>query len=141
MKKILIPIDINNGKIIKKLVSRVTNELMAGDAEFHFLTVLPAYSCYEVLASSWYEQPKGYKLKDAEKKLKEITSILHLTEDKKNYHIVEGIPKDEILAFSMTLPADLVIIPSNFPDLSTYFLGSTATAVVRFSKCSVSVIR
>ncbi len=42
----------------------------------------------------------------------------------------EGSPKDKILALAKSLPADLVIIASHRPDITTYSLGSNAAAVV-----------
>lgn len=140
-KKILIPVDIENEMIARKLIHHVAAELKNDNAEFHFLTVVTTYSCYDILAGGWYEQPKHYKLEKAKSRLKDITEIFHLPEDKKSYHITEGNPRDEILAYSKSLPADLIIIPSSFPDLSTYFFGSTALSIVRHAKCVVLVVR
>ncbi len=39
------------------------------------------------------------------------------------------------------LPADMVIIASHRPDITTYLLGSNAAAVVRHAECSVLVVR
>ena len=38
-------------------------------------------------------------------------------------------------------PAELVIIASHRPDITTYLLGSNAAAVVRHADCSVLVVR
>ncbi|WP_179655998.1 universal stress protein, partial [Salmonella enterica] len=37
--------------------------------------------------------------------------------------------------------ADMVIIASHRPDITTYLLGSNAAAVVRHAECSVLVVR
>jgi universal stress protein F len=58
-----------------------------------------------------------------------------------HFHVKEGSPKDNILELAKTLPADLVIIASHRPDITTYLLGSNAAAVVRHADCSVLVVR
>ncbi|ENT3205198.1 universal stress protein, partial [Salmonella enterica] len=48
---------------------------------------------------------------------------------------------DNILEMAKKLPADMVIIASHRPDITTYLLGSNAAAVVRHAECSVLVVR
>ena len=47
----------------------------------------------------------------------------------------------EILADAEEWGADLIVIGSHRPAMSTYLLGSTAKAVVRHATCSVLVVR
>ena len=47
----------------------------------------------------------------------------------------------EILAEAKEWGADLVVIGSHRPAMSTYLLGSNATTVVRHATCSVLVVR
>ena len=47
----------------------------------------------------------------------------------------------EILAEAKDWGADLVVIGSHRPAMSTYLLGSNATTVVRHATCSVLVVR
>ncbi|WP_202215019.1 universal stress protein, partial [Klebsiella pneumoniae] len=54
---------------------------------------------------------------------------------------VIGRPKDKILERAEAISADLIIIGSRRPSISTYLLGSTAAAVVRYAKTSVLVVR
>ena len=49
--------------------------------------------------------------------------------------------KDKILERAEAISADLIIIGSRRPSISTYLLGSTAAAVVRYAKTSVLVVR
>lgn len=56
-------------------------------------------------------------------------------------HAVTGTPKDQILKLADTIQADLIIIASHRPDMTTYLLGSNAAAVVRHAKCPVLVVR
>lgn len=47
----------------------------------------------------------------------------------------------EILKYAEDHSVDCIIIASHQPDFSDYFLGSTASRVVRHAKCCVHVLR
>ena len=64
-----------------------------------------------------------------------------MPEDRADRYIVIGRPKDKILERAEAISADLIIIGSRRPSISTYLLGSTAAAVVRYAKTSVLVVR
>lgn len=52
-----------------------------------------------------------------------------------------GGPASEIMAAAEEHGADLIMVASHKPGLSTYFIGSTAAKVVRHAQCSVLVVR
>jgi len=47
----------------------------------------------------------------------------------------------EVLSEAETIGADLVVVGSHRPSMSTYLLGSNAATIVRHAKCSVLVVR
>jgi nucleotide-binding universal stress UspA family protein len=47
----------------------------------------------------------------------------------------------EVLAEAADWRADLIIVGAHKPSMSTYLLGSSATAIVRHATCSVLVVR
>lgn len=55
--------------------------------------------------------------------------------------IRQGNPATAILDEAERLQADLIVINSHSPGLTDYFIGSTASRVVRHAKCSVLVSR
>lgn len=55
--------------------------------------------------------------------------------------ICQGKPAARILVEAEKLGADLIVIGSHQPGVGDYFLGSTASRVVRHAKCSVLVSR
>lgn len=55
--------------------------------------------------------------------------------------IGHGRPYEQILSASREMNADLIVIGPTQPGAEDYFLGSTASRVVRFAKCSVLVVR
>jgi nucleotide-binding universal stress UspA family protein len=52
-----------------------------------------------------------------------------------------GAVSDEVLAEAEVWGADLIIIGSHSPSMSTYLLGSNAHKIVRHANCSVLVVR
>jgi universal stress protein F len=66
---------------------------------------------------------------------------LEANDKRVSYEILHGSPANGILAAAEKFTSDLVIIGSHKPDLSDYFLGSTASKVVRHAKCPVFVNR
>ncbi|MFT6076384.1 MAG: nucleotide-binding universal stress UspA family protein [Yoonia sp.] len=55
--------------------------------------------------------------------------------------LIEGHSGRTILEWAASNKVDCIIINSHKPNLQDYFLGSTASRVVRHAKCSVHVIR
>ncbi|MBJ3817082.1 universal stress protein UspF [Shimwellia pseudoproteus] len=141
-RKILVPIDVSETELTQKVITWVEAQSRIDDAEIHFLTVVPVLPYYMSLGQGMVDLPDIHQLKNrAEKKLTEIATQFSLPEDRKFTHCVEGAPRDTILEMAKTLPADLVIISSHRPDITTYLLGSNAAAVVRHAECPVLVIR
>ncbi len=55
--------------------------------------------------------------------------------------VVRGNPGVAIREFASTCKADLIVVGSHRPGLQDYFLGSTASRVVRRAPCAVLVLR
>ena len=55
--------------------------------------------------------------------------------------ILHGQAGREISKYAEKIGADCIIIGSHKPGLEDFFLGSTSSRVVRYSKCSVHVLR
>ncbi|MEF3091331.1 universal stress protein UspF [Raoultella sp. WB_B2P2-3] len=140
---ILVPIDISDTELTQRVISHVEAEARIDDAEVHFLTVIPSLPYYASLGMAYTaEMPPMDEFKaDSETRLKEVVKQFSIPEDRVHFHIAEGSPKDNILGLAKSLPADLVIIASHRPDITTYLLGSNAAAVVRHAECSVLVVR
>ncbi|MDI5452489.1 universal stress protein [Salmonella enterica subsp. enterica serovar Cerro] len=97
---------------------------------------------YRVQKRFWNELEGTEGLKaEAKSQLEAIIKKFNLPADRVQAHVAEGSPKDKILEMAKKLPADMVIIASHRPDITTYLLGSNAAAVVRHAECSVLVVR
>ncbi|UYV38551.1 universal stress protein [Rhodobacteraceae bacterium D3-12] len=55
--------------------------------------------------------------------------------------VIEGHSARSILEFAAKAKIDCIVMASHRPDISDYFLGSTASRVVRHAQCAVHVLR
>lgn len=133
-KKILIPVvfDSDHDTAASFAVARA---LAADNAEFivmHVQEAIPSYVASEI--------PAGV----TEQARKDLESGLNdLTKDMPNARgiLVHGNAGNAITQQAKTEGADCIIIASHRPGLEDYFLGSTASRVVRHAACAVHVIR
>lgn len=141
---ILVPIDISEPALTQLVVSHVeTQALLTDVARVHFLTVLPVFPYYASLGLAYSaEAPDKERIRsEALSQLSEAANKFNIPKDRIELHIATGSPKDGILELAATIHADLIIISSHRPSITTYLLGSNASAVVRHAKCSVLVVR
>jgi len=55
--------------------------------------------------------------------------------------VLTGHPGRTITEYAEKVGADCIIVGSHRPDMKDFFLGSTAARIVRYSPCSVHVLR
>lgn len=142
-KTILVPIDISSQALTQLVIPHVVTQAKQGGAHIHFLTVIPTfyYTSYFGLAYAPEALDQGQMKENALAELNGIVKVLDLPEDRIHLHVIAGSPKDQILTLADKINADLIIIGSHRPDITTYLLGSNATAVVSHATCPVLVIR
>ncbi len=78
---------------------------------------------------------------DAERKLAQIAAGVPLPEGRISSVVRMGAVYAEVLEEAEKIAADLVVVGSHRPKMSTYLLGSNAATIVRHARCSVLVIR
>ena len=133
--KIIVPVDLDQldrGERILKMAAA----LMDQDGQIillHVVEDLPGYLAID-LPVDLIETA----LKDARTKLTALKEKCGL---EARIEVRSGAPAREILAAASEHSAGLVIIASHRPDLSNYFIGSTADRVVRHATCAVLVDR
>lgn len=81
-----------------------------------------------------------------ERRRKEVTKVLDSLATaakgvKVENDLRSGNPAHEILDSATDNKADLIMLASHNPDLRDYFIGSTASRVVRHAQCSVFISR
>jgi universal stress protein F len=82
------------------------------------------------------------EMKDnAEASLRKLAEEIPLPKERVSQVVRVGGVYPEILAEADDCGADLIVVGSHRPAMSTYLLGSNAKTVVRHAKCSVLVVR
>ncbi|MFZ3391074.1 MULTISPECIES: universal stress protein UspF [Buttiauxella] len=142
-KKILVPIDISETELTQQVIPHVEGYAKQDDATIHFLAVIPDYTYFAAYGLGYASIAPDAKEREAAamESLSEIVAKFNLPEDRIEKHVLSGSPKDHILQLADDIDADVIILASHRPSMSTYLLGSNAAAVVRHAKCSVLVVR
>jgi universal stress protein F len=74
-------------------------------------------------------------------RFEEISAGLAIPKESTSHTVRFGGIYVEILAEADDWGADLIVVGSHRPSMSTYLIGSNAKTIVRHAKCSVLVIR
>ena len=138
-KKILIPVDLAEPEMSSPALAEAATIAAANGAELRLINVqslLPATFMDYVPAGFDDEQRSR-----AEKALAEMAAGLARPGVTVTSSVRVGGVYPEILAEAEGWGADLIVIGSHRPAMSTYLIGSNATTVVRHAKCSVLVVR
>lgn len=141
---ILVPIDVTEDALTKLLVPHVNSLQKLNNATVHFLAVTAPISNYlryggTILPGDFPDDAQQTEIILNE--LKEKVKFFSIPEDKIHVKSVIGSVKDEILATAEDIHADIILLGSRRPSITTYLLGSNAASVVRYAKTSVLVVR
>lgn len=134
-KTIVVPIDMSH--LEKADVMIQSAKQLAGDDG----TIVLVNIVEEIPAHLSAELPGGVVAKaksDAHAKLEELASTIGI---KTETEVRNGHAQTGILTIAEDKNADVIVIASHKPGLADYFLGSTASRVVRHANCSVFVLR
>lgn len=142
-KTILVPIDISEMQLTTQVIPHVQAYARQDMATIHFLAVIPDYTYFAAygLEYTTIAPERSAREGTALEALTELISQFHLPEGRIKTHVFSGAPKDHILRVANDIGADLIVLASHRPNMSTYLLGSNAAAVVRHANCSVLVVR
>lgn len=132
---ILIPIDVNNAEKASAMLQ--TAERLGGkSAKLILLNIIESVPPY---VSAHLPEGFGERVQaEAKEALDGIAKTTSLTTE---VVVRVGHASPAILTMADEKKADAIIIASHRPGLENYFLGSTASRVVRHAKCSVVVMR
>lgn len=134
-KTILVPVDMAFTEKAKVMID-VAKAQSGKDTQIILLNVieeLPTWVTVE-LPNDILGEPRKFA-RD------ELNAISNATAINAVVEIRTGRPYKTILEVAGETDTDLIIIASHQPGLEDYFLGSTASKVVRHAKCSVLVVR
>ncbi len=133
-KNILIPIALDHDPHTKKAL-RVARLLADEGAKITALSVVEAIPEFVV-----QQLPEGQMEKNAKMASEMLRAELREAGDLE-IAVVSGHSGRTILDWAEEHGVDCIVMASHRPDLSNYFLGSTASRVVRHAQCAVHVLR
>ena len=138
-KSILVPIDLGETEAAQDALKSAVEIATVSNGKLRLISV------QQMLPATYMDYvPQDYDDKQREWAKNEIASIaksLDIPQDRVTTTIRLGGTYPEILTEAEEWKADLIVIGSHRPAMSTYLLGSTAKSVVRHAKCSVLVVR
>ncbi|EHM47939.1 MULTISPECIES: universal stress protein [Hafnia] len=141
-KMILVPIDIEEPKLTEGALNHAAYLAKMSQAKIRLMNVRPSIPTYYM-----GEHPQQLiKIQDdatnkVQKELEALASALDLSADQVSVVVTWGSIYDEILKEAEVCGADLIVVGSRRPTMSTYLIGSNAARVVRHAKTSVLVVR
>ncbi len=138
-KTILVPVDLGEVEAAKEAIETAANLAKSSGGALRLLSVqqmLPA-TYMDYMPTDFDDKQRDWAVKEIEA----ISKKIDFPKDRISTHVRFGGTYPEILAEAEEWGADLIVIGSHRPAMSTYLLGSTAKSVVRHAKCSVLVVR
>lgn len=140
-KVILVAVDIAQEELTSKAIRQAVQFARVSGAKLNFIHVLPISSAIINAYALGYMEIKDRATLKAEDDMQNLLEPIDLPADRLGYTIAFGSPRDEIVSRAEEINADIIILGSRSPNITTHLLGSTAAAVVRYAKTSVLVVR
>lgn len=134
-KKILVPVDMAHLAESDAIIN-IAKEHADKDSRIvllHVIENIPNYAAIEL--------PTDFREKAIADATKELEAIVERSGVDAEIDVRYGHSYGTILDVAESTGADLIIITSHRPGLKDYFLGSTASRVVRHADCSVLIVR
>lgn len=136
--RILLPIDLEEAEMTRQAIEAALRIADAG-AEMRLVNV------QALMPATFIEYgPPDYEGEVrlvAEKQLAEVAGKVNFPRERLSTSVRVGSVYHEALTEAEEWRADLIVICSNRPTLTTYLLGSNAAKIVRHATCSVLVVR
>lgn len=137
-KTIIMPVDVFEMELSDKAV-RHAEFLAQDDGVIHLLHVLPGLSLHRFAAD--VRRFEEHLQHEAEERLQTMVSHFTIDPSRIKQHVRFGSVRDEVNELAEELGADVVVIGSRNPSISTHLLGSNASSVIRHANLPVLVVR
>lgn len=140
-KTIIMPVDVFEMELSDKAI-RHAEFLAQQDGIIHLLHVLPASASYTMSRfASDLRRFEEHLQQEAESRLTTMVSHFSLDPSRIKLHVRLGSVRDAVNELAEELGADMVVIGSRNPSISTHLLGSNASSVIRHAHIPVLVVR
>lgn len=138
-KKILVPLDLAELEMTELALSEAVALAKSSNASLRLLNVqsLAPAAFVDYVPPNFDAQLRLA----TEQEIADIAAKIDYPADRVSTVVRFGAVYPEVLAEAADWGADLIVIGSHRPSMSTYLLGSSAKTIVRHAKCSVLVAR
>ena len=133
-KTIIMPVDVFEMALSDKAV-RHAEFLAQQDGVIHLLHVLPGSASFTMSRFTAHLQH------EAETRLQTMVSHFSIDPSRIKLHVRFGSVRDMVNELASEINADVVVIGSRNPSISTHLLGSNASSVIRHAHIPVMVVR
>lgn len=138
-RKILVPVDTAEPELSEPGILFAGRLAAMTDGAVRLIYVFPELP--SVLQELLAPHVMAEQEKAAETKLLEMLKKSTLPAGRSSHTLRTGAVYAEVLSEADDWAADLIIVGSHSPSMSTYLLGSNAQKIVRHANCSVLVVR
>lgn len=137
-EKILVPVDLTEPELTRQALDEAL-AIAKGAATLRLVNVqsLVPVAFIDYIPANFDEELRT----SAEQELAEVAARLDYAKERVSTVVRFGAIYPEVLAEAEDWGADLIVLSSHRPAMSTYLLGSNAKTIVRHAKCSVLVVR
>ena len=134
-KKVLVPIAADHDAKAEKAlkVAKALRDKGGKIILFHVVDEVPAYILSQI--------PTDIVAMSHKTMRDELTRLAKLLDGDVEIDVISGHASRTILEYAEEKGVDCIVIASHKPGLEDYFLGSTASRVVRHAICAVHVLR
>lgn len=143
-KTILVPVDISEDELTTKALQHAVYIAKLEGAKLHLFHAIPDISRFSISYSYHYDMLRSFANKALERvqeQLQELADGIDLPNEQVEFSAVFGSARDKVLELAEKINADLIVIGSRRPSISTHLLGSNASGIVAYAKQSVLVVR
>ncbi|MGK9172236.1 universal stress protein UspG [Yokenella regensburgei] len=138
---IIMPVDVFEMELSDKAI-RHAEFLAQETGVIHLLHVLPSSASLSLhrFAADIRRFEEHLEV-EARSRLKTMISHFTLSPERIHIHVRLGSVRDVVNEMAGELKADMVVIGSHNPSITTHLLGSNASSVVRYARVPVLVVR
>ncbi len=137
---ILAAVDLQHAQSDQHVAAEAIALATSHAADLHFVFVIPDQH-HSYVQNYVPREMKTRVTADAKAELEAFAASLDAPGLVSATHVRRGTVYTEIIALSDDLGANFVVVGSNKPGLSDFFIGPNAARVARHARCSVLVVR
>lgn len=138
---IIMPVDVFEMELSDKAIAHA-EFLAQQDGTIHLLHVLPGSASYTMSRfAADVRRFEEHLHQEAVNRLESMKSHFSIAPERLKLHVRVGSVRDVVNELAEELDADVVVIGSRNPSITTHLLGSNASSVISHARVPVLVVR